>query len=179
MTKAPITIGTIVIFMFHSFFNSLARSRYLSFFSHSSVLFVVSQDSKVDNFANSLLLLLLSILVLNFYCYLKPYNSCEVYLEATPHKQQLYGHRPPITKTNQVRRNTHAGYCWRSRDKLISDVFLWTPSHGRAKARRSARTYIQQLCEDTGRSPENILKTMNDSERWRQRIRDIRAEATI
>ena len=33
--KAPITIGTIVTFMFPSLFNSLARSRYLSFFSHS------------------------------------------------------------------------------------------------------------------------------------------------
>ena len=33
--KAPITISTIVTFMFHSFFNSLARSRYLSFFSNS------------------------------------------------------------------------------------------------------------------------------------------------
>ena len=33
--KAPITIGIIVTFMFHSFFNSLARSRYLSFFSYS------------------------------------------------------------------------------------------------------------------------------------------------
>ena len=33
--KVPITIVTIVTFMFHSFFNSLARSRYLSFFSHS------------------------------------------------------------------------------------------------------------------------------------------------
>ena len=33
--KSPITIGTIVTFMFHSFFNSLARSRYLSFFSLS------------------------------------------------------------------------------------------------------------------------------------------------
>ena len=33
--KAPITIGTIITFMFHSFFNSLARSRYLSFFSLS------------------------------------------------------------------------------------------------------------------------------------------------
>ena len=33
--KAPITIGTIVTFMFLSFFNSLARSRYLSFFSLS------------------------------------------------------------------------------------------------------------------------------------------------
>ena len=33
--KAPITIGAIVAFMFHCFFNSLARSRYLTFFSHS------------------------------------------------------------------------------------------------------------------------------------------------
>ena len=33
--KAPITIGIIVTFIFHSFFNSLARSRYLSLFSHS------------------------------------------------------------------------------------------------------------------------------------------------
>ena len=33
--KAPITIGIIVTFMFHSFFNSLARSRSLSLFSGS------------------------------------------------------------------------------------------------------------------------------------------------
>ena len=37
--KSPITIGIIVTFMHHSFFNSLAKSRYLSFFSHWSVLF--------------------------------------------------------------------------------------------------------------------------------------------
>ena len=67
-----------------------------------------------------------------------------------PTKHQLYGHLPPITKTNQVRRTRHAGHCWRSRDELISDVLLWTPTYGRAKAGRTARTYIQQLCEDTG-----------------------------
>ena len=33
--NAPITIGIIVTCMFRSFFSSLARSRYLSFFSHS------------------------------------------------------------------------------------------------------------------------------------------------
>ena len=33
--NAPITNETIVIFMFHNFFNSLARSRYLFFFSLS------------------------------------------------------------------------------------------------------------------------------------------------
>ena len=73
-----------------------------------------------------------------------------------PTRHQLYGHLPPITKTIQVRRTKHAGHCWRSRDELISDVLLWTPTHGRAKARRPARTYIQQLCEDTGCSPEDL-----------------------
>ena len=34
-SKVPIKIGTIVTIMFHSFFKSLARSRYLSFFSLS------------------------------------------------------------------------------------------------------------------------------------------------
>ena len=66
-----------------------------------------------------------------------------------PTKQQLYGHLPPITKSIQVRRTRHAGHCWRSKDKHISDILLWAPSHGRAKVERLARTYIQQLCVDT------------------------------
>ena len=70
-----------------------------------------------------------------------------------PSKQQLYGHLPPITKTIEVRRTRHAGHCWRSNDELISDIFLWTPSHGRAKIGRPARTYIRQLCADTGWRP--------------------------
>ena len=40
--KSPTTIGTIVTFMFHSFFNSLTRSMYLSFFSHSFSLILWS-----------------------------------------------------------------------------------------------------------------------------------------
>ena len=62
-----------------------------------------------------------------------------------PTKHQLYGHLLPITKNIQVRRTRHAGHCWRSRDELISDVLLWTPKYGRAKAGRPSRTYIQQL----------------------------------
>ena len=57
-----------------------------------------------------------------------------------PTKQQLYGHLPPITKTIQVRRTRHTGHCWRRRDELISDVLLWAPIYGRAKAGRPART---------------------------------------
>ena len=86
-----------------------------------------------------------------------------------PTRQQLYGHLPPITKTIQVRRTRHVGHCWRSRDELICYVLLWTPAYGRAKAGWPARTYIQQLCEDTGCSPEDLPKAMNDREKWRER----------
>ena len=71
-----------------------------------------------------------------------------------PTKNQLYGHLPPITKTIQVRQTRHARHCWRSKDKLISDVLLWTPTYGQAKSGRPARTNIQQLYEDTGCSPD-------------------------
>ena len=60
-----------------------------------------------------------------------------------PTRHQLYGHLPPIMKTIQVRQTRHAGHCWRSKDKLISDVLLWIPTYRRAKAGRPARTYIQ------------------------------------
>ena len=56
-----------------------------------------------------------------------------------PIKQQLYGFLPPITKTIKVRRTRH---CWRSKDKLISDILQWTSSHGWEKVGWPARTYI-------------------------------------
>ena len=90
-----------------------------------------------------------------------------------PTKHQLYGHLTPIMKTIKVRRTRHAEHCWRSRDDLISDVLLWTPSHSQAKAGRPARTYIQQLCEDMGCSPEDLPETMNNREEWWERVRDI------
>ena len=75
-------------------------------------------------------------------------------------KHQLYGHLPPIMKTVQVRRTRHTGHCWRSKDKHISDVLLWTPAYGQAKAGWPAQTYIQQLC----RIRDVALKTCQ--KRW-------------
>ena len=95
-----------------------------------------------------------------------------------PTKQQLYGHQPSIKKTIKVRQTRHAGHCWRNMDELISGVHLWPPSHGQAKARRPARTYIQQRCEDTGFSPEDLPEAMNDREEWRKKVRDICAGGT-
>ena len=93
-------------------------------------------------------------------------------------RHQLYGHLPPITKTIEVRRTRHAGHCWRSKGKLISDVLLWILAYGQAKAGRPTRTYIQQLCEDTGCSPKDLPEAMNDRKKWRKSVRDIRASGT-
>ena len=95
-----------------------------------------------------------------------------------PTRHQLYGHLAPITKTIQVRRTRHTGHCWRSKDELISDVLLWTPTYGQAKSGRPARTYIQQLCEDSGCNPEDLPEAMNNREKWRERDRDIRTDGT-
>ena len=90
-----------------------------------------------------------------------------------PIKQQMYGHLLPIMKTIKIRQTRHAGHCWRSRDKIISDLLLWTSSHGRAKAGQPAWTYMQQPCADTGCSPENLPEAMDDREGWRERVGDI------
>ena len=95
-----------------------------------------------------------------------------------PTKHQLYGYLPPTTKTIQVRQTRHAGHCWRSRNELIKYVLLWTPTYGQAKAGRLARRYVQQLCKDTGCSPEDLPEAMNDREKWRERVGDIRASGT-
>ena len=96
-------------------------------------------------------------------------------------RHQLYGHLPPITKTIQVRRTRHTGYCWRSKDELISDVLLWPPAYSRAKAGRPTWTYssyvsIQDVALKTcqkrwmiGRSDErgsgiSVLAALHDDE---------------
>ena len=52
------------------------------------------------------------------------------------------------------------------------------PAYGQAKAGRPARTYIQQLCEDTGCRPEDLPEAMNDRQKWREIVRDIHASGT-
>ena len=76
-------------------------------------------------------------------------------------------------KTIQVRQTRHAGHCWRSKVELISYILLWTSSHGQAKAGQPAKTYIQQLCADTGCSLEDLLGVMDDRDGWRERVKEI------
>ena len=84
----------------------------------------------------------------------------------------------PSRKIIKVRQTRHTGHFWRSRDELISDILLWTPSHGRAKAGQLAWAYIQRLCADTGYSLEDLPGTMADREGWWERVRAIRAGGT-
>ena len=83
-----------------------------------------------------------------------------------PTRRKLYGHLPPITKTIQARRTRHVGHCWRSKEEIVN---------GQSKAGRPARTFIQQLCDDTGCNPEDLPKAMNDRETWRERESGISA----
>ena len=91
-----------------------------------------------------------------------------------PTKQQLYAHLPPIMKTIKIRWIRHVGHCWRSRDELINNILLWTPSHGWAKAGWPARTYIQQLCANTG----CCLEAMDNRDGWWERVREIYTVST-
>ena len=100
-------------------------------------------------------------------------SNIEQVLQAAPHKAAAVLPPPPITKTIKIRRTRHAGHGWRSRDNLIRDVLLLTPSHARAKAGRPARTYIQQLCIDTGCSPEDLSEAMDNKDGWWERVSDI------
>ena len=61
--KAPIAIGIIVTFMFHNFFNSLARSRDLSLISHSFVLFCGLPRQQSQQFCRFSFFLLLLIII--------------------------------------------------------------------------------------------------------------------
>ena len=83
-------------------------------------------------------------------------------------KQQLYGHLPPISKTIQGWWKGHAGYCWGSRDELISDVLLWILTYGRVSVGQPAKTYLYQACMDTGCSFEDLLEAMDDRDRESQ-----------
>ena len=76
-------------------------------------------------------------------------------------------------KTTQVRRTRHAAHCWRSRDWLISDILRRTSSHGRAEAGRPARTYIQQLCANTGCGLNHLTRAMDDRDGWRERVMEV------
>ena len=86
----------------------------------------------------------------------------ELHKNATSYIEQILKTTVSISKTIQIRQTRHVGHCWRSEHKLISDILLWTPSHGHCSVGRPTRTYFQQLCADIQCSLENLPKAMDD-----------------
>ena len=77
----------------------------------------------------------------------------------------------PSHLTNHSRRSRLAENYRRSQDQFISDVLLWTPTHGQTSVIRSERTYTYQLSADTGCSLEEWW-TIGKMERERERERE-------
>ena len=84
----------------------------------------------------------------------------------------------PSQKTIQIRWIRHVGPCWRSKNELISNVLLWTPSHRWLRVGWPARTYLQQLCTDTGCRLEDQPRAMGNRDEWRERVSEISASST-
>ena len=89
-------------------------------------------------------------------------SNIEQVLATTPHEKPTIRPLASHHETIQLRRTRHAGHCWRSKDELISDVLLWTPTYGQKNAEQPTQTYIQQLCEDTGGNPEDLPEAINN-----------------
>ena len=94
--NAPITIGIIVTCMFHSFFNSLARSRYLSLCSHSFSFILWSAGT-----AKSTILQVLFFFVDYYYYY---YYYCTPWRVFTPALADSFLQSLSDSKSPQVSR---------------------------------------------------------------------------
>ena len=53
-------------------------------------------------------------------------------------------------------------HSWRSKDEIISDVFLRTPTHGLASFSQPTKTDLHQLCADTRCGLEDLLGVIKD-----------------
>ena len=92
--------------------------------------------------------------------------------------EQLYGHLPPISKTIKVRWTRPGGHFWTCKDKLISNIFLWTPTHGHTSVSQPCcqhKLMMMKHCkvlymdqhQDTQRGESKIKKKTN-SKIWQE-----------
>ena len=70
---------------------------------------------------------------------------------AQPIISHLISHPSKMSKT-----------CWKSKDEFISNIFLWTSTHGHTSVGWHAKIYIHQLCADIGCSLEDLPVGMDD-----------------
>ena len=85
-------------------------------------------------------------------------------------KQQLYSHLRPISEIVQIRRARHSGYCLKSKEKLISNVFVHI---------NTPVSYIHQFCVDIGCCLEELARTMTGRDGCWERFKEIYDISTI
>ena len=88
-------------------------------------------------------------------------------------KQQLHGHLPPISQTIQVWQASIARHCWWSKDEHI-----WSRSPEHTSVGQPAKTYIHQLCADTGYCLVDFPSVIAERNEWRERVKGICAVST-
>ena len=92
--------------------------------------------------------------------------------------KDLYGKIPKITDTILEQRLRFSGYCWRSKNEVVSDVLLWLPMHGRRSRGSPAKTVVDHLMEDTSSNYKQLPNAMMNREEWRVRVNQCRASST-
>ena len=93
--------------------------------------------------------------------------------------EKLYGVIQKISKSIRMQRLRFSGHNWRSKYEVASDLILWQPHHGNRSRGYPAKTYIDQLRDDTDLLTIDEIKTaMNDREGWKKYVMDYRASST-
>ena len=87
-----------------------------------------------------------------------------------PTLKELYDNIPPISSTIRDRRLRFAGHCFRSKEKIASDLILWQPSHGLRTPGRPSKTFVDKLAEDMNCKTEELKNLMNDRKEWKERV---------
>ena len=102
------------------------------------------------------------------------YAVLNIFWKVHPTEQQLYGHLLLISQTLQVRRTRHARHCWGRKDELISDIFLWNPTHGHTSVNWSTKIYSYQLFIDQSCRVKDLTYATTDRDGWWVRAKGLR-----
>ena len=86
----------------------------------------------------------------------------------------LYGKLPSLSTTIAERRTRFSGHCWRSKDEVIYKLLLWEPTNGKRSRGRPAKTYIDQMMEDTQLENDELHRAMEDRGVWRRLVMETR-----
>ena len=84
-----------------------------------------------------------------------------------PKDKELYAELPKATDTIRQKRLKLAGHCYRHPEEAASNLVLWTPNHGKRGRGRPARTFVQQLRDDTGLQEREMASLMLSRDQWR------------